>query len=144
MGRLGWILALAGGGVAITAAVLWAKDSTASSSGGSGGQPSPATPPAPTGPGSTYNSSGATTALLQPTGATLTVPVGTSVMAQNSAAGPWASPGTITSNAAVLAPSNPSTTNGYVAMQAGTATISGSYLASSGASIPVSILVTVQ
>jgi hypothetical protein len=133
--RVAWIVGIAAGVLAAVGITIAAKDSAAAQT------PSPT--PAPTGP--------AVSALLTPNGGALTVSVGSTVTAQNSMDALWSAPGTITSDATVLAPSQPATTNGYVAMKPGTATISGTYVDYTGATSPtdpgtpvnVSITVTV-
>jgi|SRR5271166_252189 len=82
-----------------------------------------ATPPAP----SVYNSATAISAPLGAPGTALKVSVGSSITAQNGGQ-LWLTPGVTTSDATVLAPSVPSSTNGFVAIKAGTATLTGSYI----------------
>lgn len=125
--RTAWVV---GGAVATAAAVvgglvLMHKAQSASS-------PSPT--PSPTPPsGRAYDSTTAIPVLLVPGGTPNvgpTVPVGSSIQANPplGISAFWQTPGVVTSDATVLTPSDPATTNGFVAVKAGTATLSGSYL----------------
>lgn len=120
---LGALGLLAGGGIAYAA---------------TRGSAAPAAGTAPL--ASSYN---AATAIPVGLGGSITIPLGSSLTVENPAGSLWQTPGVTTDNAAVMAPSSPATTNGFVAVALGTATLSGSYQDSSGATMTGSVAVTV-
>jgi len=89
----------------------------------------------------TQASYSATDAIPVTAGATVAVPVGSSVVFNPPGGGTWAAPVT-TSDASIVAPSVPSTANGFVAVGLGTASLSSSY-GTSGSLQTASVLVTV-
>lgn len=121
---LGALGLLAGAGIAYAAMPV---------SGGVGARP--AAPLA-----SSYN---AATAIPVGLGGSITIPLGSSLTVENPAGALWQTPGVTTGNAAVMAPSQPPTTNGFVAVALGQATLSGSYQDSGGATMTGSVAVTV-
>jgi hypothetical protein len=75
-------------------------------------------------------------------GGSITIPLGSSLMVDAPPGGLWQ--GVVTSsNAAVMANSQPTTTSGFVAVALGTATLSGTYQDSGGAPFTGTVLVTV-
>jgi hypothetical protein len=120
-----WIGGIALGAVAIGAGVAYVAS-----------KPAAAAPSGPTpslNPGTVYDASRAVQVLLTPLGqaSVVTVAVGTSVAAMGAPL-LWNDPGVTTSDSTVLAPSIPGTTNGFVAVKEGTATLTGSYMIVTG------------
>jgi hypothetical protein len=105
----------------------------------------PAPPPQPIVPGQAkdYDSGRAVAVILAPNGGSLTVSPGTSVRAENQTGSQiWVAPGVTTANANVLAPSDPGTSNGFVAAGLGTTTLTG-YVWDQNASKNVAITASV-
>lgn len=96
--------------------------------------PVPGTPPPPPPPPSptpivtakSYDSARAFPVVLSVPSGTLTTGVGASVLAANTLGTQlWVAPGVSSSNTTVLAPSDPATTNGFVAIAPGSAILTG-------------------
>ena len=82
-------------------------------------------------------------AIPAPLGTSMTVPVGSSIQITNPIDTLWQYPGATTNNVAVVAPSVPATTNGFVAVAVGTAILSGSYQDASGTIQSGTVTITV-
>jgi hypothetical protein len=91
-----------------------------------------------------FNAANAIQVSLQPSSYATTVAKGSSVQAMNSANALWQSPGVSSTDATILAPSNPATTSGFVAVGTGTATLTGTYAdPNTQAAVPVAATITV-
>ena len=124
-----------------------------------GAPPPPPPPPSPTPvvTGKSYDSARAFPVVLSVPSGALTTGVGASILAANTLGNQlWVSPGVTSSNTTVLTPSDPATTNGFVAIAPGTAILTGYIwddtvsknipitatvvvVASSGAAVPVPV-----
>jgi hypothetical protein len=90
----------------------------------------PPAPPAPPAPplysATSYNALKAVPMLLMTAPGTMEVAAGSSLRAESVSGNQiWVAPGVFSSNTTVVAPSDPPTTNGFVAIAPGTATITG-------------------
>ena len=97
----------------------------------------PAAPPAPL--PSSFNTA---TAIPTGLGGSITIPLGSGLLVELPPGGLWQAMPT-TSNAAVMAPSQPLVGGGFVAVALGQATLTGTYLDSGGAPFTGSVAVTV-
>ena len=108
--------------------------------------PPPPPPPAPVPVFATsYDAAKAASVVLTQAGGQLTTSIGTSVRAENAVGNQvWPAPGVSSSNTTVLAPSDPATVNGFVAMKPGTSTLTG-YVwdNNSNGTVPITATVTV-
>ncbi len=101
--------------------------------------PAPAPPPAIT--GASYDGNAPLYAVL---GLPITVPVGASLQVDNVEGRLWDTPGVTSSDEGVMAPSNPATSAGFVALRPGTATLTGAYTDAQGNPVAWDVPVTVK